>query len=405
MVADYDGRTGEVRALYLTPFLDENLLKEDYTGPGPILAWYTQDGLGSVRQLVVGDTVQNGYAYTSWGVPLNWSESVSNRYTYTSREHNPETHLYHYRARTYFPHTGRFLQSDPASVVWWSYLYAYAANSPLTIVDPLGKWTSGYHKKFTKQVFKDIMGTKTLKCLIDASVAPDEGDLYYKMCAHGMRIDMVPKKNAFIGFLYYVHQMLFRIYYYIDRCLNRVRVGRRGAIWGRTAVWLVGILLHAVQDFVVHQLMTMEEHGFHPWYLYVTPFGPALLYAWGRKAYWIDHGRGKPEFYKKQARRLTRAILTRLKSRYNMSPSCRCCFWEVYDRFEVRRVFVRIDKRRAVRIATKIAGEKDAFSKAIPMSTKCLYRRFRRRIARELRVSPDKLQDFRFLLQYLRLIG
>jgi|GEM_PF-5707044 len=54
-MADYDGRTGELRALYVTPFLDENLMKEDFTGPGPILAWYTQDGLGSVRQLVVGD--------------------------------------------------------------------------------------------------------------------------------------------------------------------------------------------------------------------------------------------------------------------------------------------------------------------------------------------------------------
>jgi len=67
VVADYDGRTGELRALYLTPFLDENLLKEDYTGPGPLLAWYTQDGLGSVRQLVVGDTVQNSYAYRRKG--------------------------------------------------------------------------------------------------------------------------------------------------------------------------------------------------------------------------------------------------------------------------------------------------------------------------------------------------
>jgi len=39
VVADYDGRTRELRALYVTPFLDENLLKEDYTGPGPMLVW------------------------------------------------------------------------------------------------------------------------------------------------------------------------------------------------------------------------------------------------------------------------------------------------------------------------------------------------------------------------------
>jgi len=111
--ADYDGRTGELRALYVTPFLDENLLKEDYTGPGPLLAWYTQDGLGSVRQLVVGDTVQNSYAYTSWGVPLNWQEHISNRYTFTGREWNAENALYHYRTRHYNPFTSAFTSPDP----------------------------------------------------------------------------------------------------------------------------------------------------------------------------------------------------------------------------------------------------------------------------------------------------
>lgn len=67
VIANHDAETGELRALYLTPFLDENLLKEDFTGLGPMLAWYVQDGLGSVRQLVVGDTVQNSYAYRRKG--------------------------------------------------------------------------------------------------------------------------------------------------------------------------------------------------------------------------------------------------------------------------------------------------------------------------------------------------
>jgi len=121
--------------LYLTPFLDENLLKEDYTGPGPMLAWYTQDGLGSVRQLVVGDAVQNSYTYTSWGVPLQWHEKVSNRYTFTGREHNAETHDYHYRARHYAPCIGRFLSRDPLSTAMW---YLYTSNEPVCRVDPLG---------------------------------------------------------------------------------------------------------------------------------------------------------------------------------------------------------------------------------------------------------------------------
>jgi len=57
-----------MKALCVTPFLDENLLKEDYTGPGPVLAWYTQDGLGSVRQLVSDSgKVFNSYAYRRKG--------------------------------------------------------------------------------------------------------------------------------------------------------------------------------------------------------------------------------------------------------------------------------------------------------------------------------------------------
>ena len=67
VITDYDVEAGELRALYVTPFLDENLLKEDYTGPGPMLAWYTQDGLGSVRQLVVGERVLNSYDYRRKG--------------------------------------------------------------------------------------------------------------------------------------------------------------------------------------------------------------------------------------------------------------------------------------------------------------------------------------------------
>ena len=123
---------------------DENLLKEDYTGPGPILAWYTQDGLGSVRQLVVGDTVQNGYAYTAWGVPLSWHERISNRYTFTSREYNPETHLYYYRGRYYEPFSSRFLTSDPAEKERiqfgrWGRQYHYVDNIPTKYKDPSGE--------------------------------------------------------------------------------------------------------------------------------------------------------------------------------------------------------------------------------------------------------------------------
>jgi len=140
VICDYDMKTGELRALYLTPFLDENLLKENFTGPGPVLAWYMQDGLGSVRQLVVGERVTNSYTYTAWGVPLNWHESISDRYTYTSRERDSESGLYYYRSRQYAPRAGAFLQRDLLSAGQRHRPgeYTYVDNNPVVYADSLG---------------------------------------------------------------------------------------------------------------------------------------------------------------------------------------------------------------------------------------------------------------------------
>jgi|GEM_PF-6398849 len=141
LCADYNCTTdtvshgsAQMKALCVTPFLDENLLKEDYTGPGPVLAWYTQDGLGSVRQLVVGDSAMNSYTYTAWGIPLQWRETIHNRYTFTGREYNPETALYHYRTREYMAKCGSFATRDPTN----SMLYFYVRNNPAGFVDPTG---------------------------------------------------------------------------------------------------------------------------------------------------------------------------------------------------------------------------------------------------------------------------
>ena len=127
--------------MYVTPFLDENLMKEDFTGPGPMLARYTQDGLGSVRQLVVGDTVQNSYAYTSWGVPLNWQERISNRYTHTGREHCSETDDYDFRTRHYNAHIGAFISREKAGRFP---PYVYGPN-PTAFRDPLGLFGIDVH--------------------------------------------------------------------------------------------------------------------------------------------------------------------------------------------------------------------------------------------------------------------
>src|SRR3989339_320015 len=104
IIADYNG-SNVLQASYLTPFLDDNVL----VVRGTDKFYYMKDGLGSVRNLIsVGQTTQNAYDYTGFGESLNWSEKITNRHTFTSREWDAESANYYYRARCYSPTTGRF---------------------------------------------------------------------------------------------------------------------------------------------------------------------------------------------------------------------------------------------------------------------------------------------------------
>ncbi len=132
-VADYNAG-GTLQRYYVTPGLDENMLQRassnDY--------YYTQDGLGSVREVVNDSQVtQNTYDYEAFGSAYSWSTSLTNRYTYTGREWDSESSTYYYRARQYIPSLGRFAQQD-LFFAMVSSLYVYIDNNPIVASDPLG---------------------------------------------------------------------------------------------------------------------------------------------------------------------------------------------------------------------------------------------------------------------------
>ena len=55
-----------------------------------------------------------------------------------SREWEPETGLYYYRARHYDPTIGRFLQPDPIGYADGLNMYQYVGSNPVIFVDPTG---------------------------------------------------------------------------------------------------------------------------------------------------------------------------------------------------------------------------------------------------------------------------
>jgi len=84
--------------------------------------------------------VKQSYTYSSFGkIESQLDPNFIQPYSFTSREFDPETALYFYRARYYDPATGRFLQEDPIGFGGGDVnLYRYVANNPVNFVDPAG---------------------------------------------------------------------------------------------------------------------------------------------------------------------------------------------------------------------------------------------------------------------------
>jgi len=134
LVAEYNGAEMLLAVYYHLPgTIDRPLAMVR----GSSTFYYHYDERGSVAYLTSasGNIVQK-YAYDSYGRIVLQIGRIPNPFTYTGRQWDPETRLYHYRARWYDPDTKRFTQEDP--VFESTNKYKYVDNNPMVNTDPYG---------------------------------------------------------------------------------------------------------------------------------------------------------------------------------------------------------------------------------------------------------------------------
>ena len=115
--------------------VDEIYARTDATSS----SYFLTDALNSTVGLADSNgNLSTQYSYDPFGNTQQSSGSSSNAFQYTGRE-NDGTGLYYLRARYYSPLLGRFISQDPIGFADGINLYAYAANNPMSLIDPFGK--------------------------------------------------------------------------------------------------------------------------------------------------------------------------------------------------------------------------------------------------------------------------
>lgn len=111
--------------------------------------YYHKNHLGSVVALTNGNgNLVEHYESDPYGQPSFFDANdnalsqsvVGNAILFTGRDHDAETGLYYYRARTMHPGLGRFMQHDPQRYVSEYNLYSYTYSNPIRWIDITGEY-------------------------------------------------------------------------------------------------------------------------------------------------------------------------------------------------------------------------------------------------------------------------
>ncbi|KJR99236.1 MAG: hypothetical protein VR65_17740 [Desulfobulbaceae bacterium BRH_c16a] len=105
--------------------------------------FYAYDGLGSVVALSNHQGKEKTrYHYDAFGKVIDGDLS-ENQYTFTGRQLDPESGLYHFHFRHYDAEAGVWTTPDPIGVLGGVNLYGYANSNPVNVIDPFGLWGAG----------------------------------------------------------------------------------------------------------------------------------------------------------------------------------------------------------------------------------------------------------------------